>query len=555
MCWNTPQSCFVLTCSRMEVSLVLLNANVLTMQRDRPRAEAVAVAEDRITAVGSNTDIRRLSSTHTRTVDCHGLTLLPGFNDAHCHLPGLARRLQDLDCSPQRAPSIPALSALVREWAAARPPGRWVRGHGYDDLRMADGRHPNRWDLDVAAPENPVWLEHRSGHASALNSRALDLAGIHRETPDPPGGVIERDFETGEPTGVLFEMRSYLRQRLGNTRSPQEFEDGMRAAGQLLSSYGITSAQDAGADNGIERWRSFQQLQSGGALSCRITMFAGVKRLDELAAIPSPSGGGPRWGRPAFGSGDYCLRLGHAKIMLTLTSGALSPSAPELATLVADAHSRGFPVAIHCIEEEAIAAAAEVLATNCPYPHPNPPPQGEGIRVADRLEHCAEGTPHLVDAVRMCGAAVVTNPGFLYHHGASYREHVEPRLLPHLYPAGALHRAGIAVAFGSDAPVIDPNPWPAIYSAVTRCDRDGKALSGSGSDASQRVGVETALRMHTIAGAIAEGRGADKGIIAPGKLADMVLVNADPFAAEPEDLAGVETVMTVVGGRVVWNKI
>ena len=542
----------------MDISIALVNANVPTMQPERPRAEAVAVAEDRIIAVGSNSDIRHLSSVHTQMVDCSGLTLLPGFNDAHCHLPGLARRLQDLDCSQQRAQSIPVLQALVREWAALRqaqaeqrPPGNhpglvegWVRGHGYDDLRMSEGRHPNRWDLDVAAPENPVWLEHRSGHASALNSRALELAGIHRETPDPPGGVIERDPTTGEPTGTLFEMRSFLRQRLGNIRSPQEFEEGMRAAGQLLNRYGITSAQDAGADNGIERWRSFRQLQSNGALSCRITMFAGVGQLDELA----------REGL-TYSSGDYWLRLGHAKIMLTLTSGALTPSAPELAASVAGAHSRGFPVAIHCIEEEAIAAAVSVLAANRLHPHPNPPPEGEGILVADRLEHCAEGTPRLIAAVRKSGASVVPNPGFLYHNGAAYRENVELRLLPHLYPAGALHRAGVAVAFGSDAPVIDPNPWPAIYSAVTRRDRDGRVLSSNGSDASQRVDVETALRMYTIAGATAEGWGAEKGTIAPGKLADLVLVNADPFATKPEDLAALEAVMTVVGGRVVWSKI
>ena len=229
--------------------------------------------------------------------------------------------------------------------------------------------------------------------------------------------------------------------------------------------------------------------------------------------------------------------------MLTLTSGALTPSAPELAASVAGAHSRGFPVAIHCIEEEAIAAAAEVLAANR---HP---------ALVDRLEHCAEGTPRLIAAVRKSGAAVVPNPGFLYHNGAAYRENVELRLLPHLYPAGALHRAGVAVAFGSDAPVIDPNPWPAIYSAVTRCDRDGRALSSNGSDASQRVDVETALRMYTIAGATAEGWGAEKGTIAPGKLADLVLVNADPFATKPEDLAALEAVMTVVGGRVVWSNI
>ncbi len=513
-----------------DVTLALVNATVLTIQRDRPKAEAVAVAEDRILAVGSNSDIRRLSSTHTQIVDCHGLTLLPGFNDAHCHLPGLARRFQDLDCSPERAPSISALVALVRKWVAARPAGGWVRGHGYDDLRMAGGRHPNRWDLDVAAPENPVWLEHRSGHASVLNSRALELAGIHRETPDPLGGVIERHPMTGEPTGTLFEMRSFLRQRLGNTRSPQEFEEGMRAAGQLLNRYGITSVQDAGAENGLERWHSLRQLQSSSALSCRITMFAGAERLGELA----------REGM-TFGSGNRWLRLGHAKIVLTLTSGALHPSAPEMAALVADAHNRGFPVAVHCIEEEAIAAAAKVLAANR---HPT---------LIDRQEHCAEGAPHLIDTVRKSGAAVVTNPGFLYHNGAAYRDNVEARLLPHLYPAGALHRAGVAVAFGSDAPVIDPNPWPAIYSAVTRCDREGSALFG-GSDASPTVDVETALRMYTIAGAIAEGQGAEKGTIAPGKLADMMLVNTDPLAADPEDLAGLEAAMTVVGGRVVWSK-
>ena len=525
-----------------DVTLALVNATVLTMQRAHPRAEAVAIAEDRIIAVGSNADTRRLSSTNTKIVDCHGLTLMPGFNDAHCHLPGLARRLQDLDCSPCYAPSIPELLALVGKWAAARPAGRWVRGHGYDDLQMAEGRHPNRWQLDAAAPSHPVWLEHRSGHAAALNSRALALAGIHPETPDPPGGVIERDSVTGEPTGVLFEMRSFLRQRLGSTRSPQDFEDGMRAAGQLLNSYGITSVQDAGAENGRERWHSFRQLQANGALSCRITMFAGVERLDELAAVPSPSGGGLGSGRPAFGSGNRWLRLGHAKIMLTLTSGALHPSAPALAALVADAHRRGFPVAVHCIDQEAIAVAAKVLDANR---HPT---------LIDRLEHCAEAAPHLIDAVRKCGAAVVTNPGFLYHNGASYRENVETRLLPHLYPAGALHSAGVAVAFGSDAPVIDPNPWPAIYSAVTRRAGDGCPLD-SNQDGTQAVTTEAALRMYTIAAAEVERTSGNKGTIAPGKLADMVLVNTEPLATGPEDLAGVEAAMTVINGQVVWSKI
>ena len=514
-----------------EVNLTLVNARVVTLDPARPFAEAVAVAGNRIAAVGSEAEIGPLVTSDASVIDCQGLTLLPGFNDAHIHLPGLARRLQDLDCGPQRAPTIAALQALVRERVTTLDAGRWVRGHGYDDRRMAEGRHPSRWELDSASPGRPVWLEHRSGHAAAMNSRALELAGIRLETPDPPDGVIERDPETGEPTGVLFEMRGFLRQRLGTVRGPEEFKAGMRAAGELLMRYGITSAQDAGADNGIERWHTLRRLQSEGALRCRVTMFAGAERLGEFA-----------YAGLHFGHGDDRLRLGHAKIMLTLTTGALHPSESDLRLLVAKAHRQGFPVAIHCIEKEAIAAAAAALAVS----------RAPGL--ADRIEHCAEGTPELVEAVRRSGAAVVTNPGFIYHNGASYREDVDGRLLPHLYPAGALRGAGVEVAFGSDAPVIDPNPWRAIYSAVTRRDSEGVPLTGSCPTA-QVVSVEEALRMHTMDGARVEGASAVKGSIEAGKLADFVLVDADPMTTEPENLGDIRAVMTVVDGEVAWSKL
>lgn len=513
-----------------DVTLALLNAHVLTMDPKLPAAEAVAVSEDRIAAVGANSEIRRLTAHNTNVIDCQGLTLLPGFNDAHMHLPGLARWLQDLDCSPQFAPSIAALQSLVRERASTRPPDAWVRGHGYDDLQLAERRHPDRDDLNLAAPGHPVWLEHRSGHASVLNSPALALAGINRETPDPPGGVIERDPSTGEPTGVLFEMHSFLRQRLGNLRNPEEFAAGMQAAARLLVGYGITSMQDAGADNGTDRWQTFQRLQLEGILPCRVTMFAGIHRIAEMAAVGL-----------SFGSGDLSLRVGHAKIMLTLTSGALNPTPAELGAMIGDAHSLGFPVAIHCIENEAISAAAKALRDNV------------APELRDRVEHCAEGTPALVDAVRRSGAAVVTQPGFIYHNGPSYRENVEARLLPHLYPVGALLRAGVPTAFGSDAPVIDPNPWPAIYSAVTRRTCDGLPLTGEGADG-QSVTVADALRMYTLSSAEAEGSSEDKGSITPGKLADLVLVNADPFTANPCELRGVRPVLTIVGGMIAWEK-
>ena len=541
----------------MRVSLVLLNANVITMDPAGPRAEAVAVVGERVAAVGGNGEIRRMGSRGARVVDCQGLTLLPGFNDAHCHLLGLGRRLQDLDCSPDAllrmgGASMGSLMALVRGRARGLRAGAWVRGYGYDDAGMAEGRHPVRGELDWAAPDNPVWLEHRSGHAAALNSRALALAGVGRETEEPPGGVIERDGESGEPTGVLLELRDFLRRRLGNIRSRDDFDAGMRAAGELLGSYGITSAQDAGADNGLERWDVFRRLLGEGVLGCRVTMFAGAGRLDEFAAAGM-----------AFGWGEGRLRLGHAKVMLTMTGGALYPPAGELAGLVAGAHRRGFPAAAHCVEGEAIGAAVGVLGGGGGRPHPNPPPEGEGIMgdsiggvgvgVADRIEHCAEAPPLLVDAVRRSGAAVVTQPGFVYHNGAAYRDRVAGWLLPHLYPVGGLHRAGVLVAFGSDAPVIDPNPWPAIYSAVTGCAGDGEGLGGGDAGRRRAVGLGAALRMYTAAGALAEGMGGDKGVIARGMLADMVLVDGDPFVVGAGGLAGVRGVMTVVGGAVVWR--
>ena len=514
-----------------DAGLVLLNANVLTMDRTRPRAEAVAVHGERIVAVGASADVRRRAPDGARIIDCQGLTLLPGFNDAHCHLPGLARRMTDLDCRPELAPSIAALQSLLRRQAASRPTGKWVRGFGYDDRRMVEGRHPTRWDLDAAVPDRPVWLEHRSGHAATLNSTALELAGVFVDTPDPPGGVIDRHPPTGEPTGTLFEMQTFLRERLGNTRSRDEFDDGAKLAGELLARYGITSIQDAGADNGIDRWNLFLRQQSAGALRCRVTMFAGSHRMDELADNGL-----------SHGSGDHWLRLGHAKLVITQTTGALHPSKAELSRLVSEAHDRAFPVALHCIEEEVIGVAAEVLS-HCRLSW-----------LTDRIEHCSEATPALVDAVRGCGATVVTQPGFVYHNGRSYREEVETRLLPHLYPAGALLRAGVDTAFGSDAPVIDPNPWPALYSAVTRNAGDGRPMCGENRSA-QTVSAADALRMYTIAGARAEGAATEKGSITPGKLADMVLVDRDPLAAGPEDLPDTRTVATIVGGAVAWGNI
>ena len=507
--------------------LVIVNANVLTMDPSLPRAEAVAVVGERILAVGENEDIKRLTGPETRVIQGQGLTLLPGFIDSHIHVLSLARTTQELDCRPDKASSIRAIAHRVFEWARIVPPGEWVRCFGYDHLALEESRHPTRYDLDAISPRHPVRLDHRSGHATVLNSLGLQMAGITADTSDPVAGVIQRDAN-GEPTGLLFEMSAFLSQRVDSGRSQNKMKQGVTAASRLLLSCGITSVQDAGPVNGLDRWQAFRELVDSQILQTRVTMMAGAGQLTDLLDA------GLSWG-----FGDSNLRLGHVKVMLTMTTGGLHPNLGELRKIAAGACQAGFPLAIHCVEQEAVASAAQVISELPSRPRGVPP---------HRIEHCSECPPGVLDAVQRSGAAVVTQPGFIHWNGPSYRKNVETALQPHLYPIGAIEDAGVPIAFGSDAPVINPNPWPAIYSAVTRKDHESQLFpetSGGG-----RVSVQSALRMYTLSGAESEGTQADKGSITPGKLADMVLVDADPLTMDPEGLKDVKATLTIVGGRV-----
>ena len=510
--------------------LVVLNTEALTMDASQPQAQAVAVAEERILAVGSDEEIKGLAGPDTEVIDGQGLTLLPGFIDSHIHLLSLARTTQELDCRPDKASSVASIAHRVFEWARIVPPGEWVRCFGYDDLALDERRHPNRHDLDEISPRHPVRLDHRSGHATVLNSLGLRMAGITAETPDPVEGVIERD-SNGEPTGVLFEMSAFLSHRVENGRTRNKMQQGVTEANRLLLSYGITSLQDAGPGNGLERWQAFRELIDSGKIQPRVTMMAGSGRLKDLIDAGF-----------SFGSGDANLRLGHVKIMLTMTTSALNPSLEELRDIATGASQAGFPVAVHCVEQEAVAAAAQVISELPPLPAGVPP---------HRIEHCSECPPEVLDVVRRSGAAVVTQPGFIYWNGPSYRANVAESLQPHLYPIGAIDSAGIKIAFGSDAPVINPNPWPSIHSAVTRQDYQSKPFPES--NGSVRVSVQSALRMYTLSGAELEGTVKDKGSITTGKLADLVLVDANPLKIDPDELKDIKAKMTMVGGRVVWE--
>lgn len=533
-----------------KADLLLVNARVLTLDPALPRADAVALAGDTILSVGNSTDLRPLRSSRTEVIDCRGHTLIPGLNDAHCHLLATAAALTGLDCGPPALRSLADLQQALRRRAAETPPGQWLRGYGLEPSALAEGRYPTRWELDAVAPHHPVRLEHSSGHAAVLNGYALALAGIAAATPDPPEGIIRRDETTGEPDGVLLEMSPWLRAKLGNTRSPAELAAGVRRLSQKLLSYGITSVQDAGPHNSPATWQTFQSLIQAGQFRPRLMLMAGIANLEQFAQA------GLSWA-----SGDDRLRLGHAKIMLTLTTGALHPGPAELAELVSTAHSKGFPVAIHAVEQAAITAVANLKAMAYPpavIPIPGIPAAAGIIprnRPRNRIEHCAECPPELLLQLRRQGVTIVTQPGFIYWRGENYREWVSPELLPHLYPLTALAQAGLPLAFSSDAPVIAPSPWPALYSSITGRTAAGRPLlSGKAGNPNPGLTLTQALRAYTSGGAWAEGAESRKGILRPGMLADLVLVDTDlPRAADAAALKDTQARLTLLGGEVVWD--
>jgi predicted amidohydrolase YtcJ len=513
----------------MPADLILHNANIITMNPACPTAQLVAVRGDKILVVGADDLMGEVRGAKTRVIDCGGRTVVPGFNDAHCHLFGAIRKRSTIDLSPESVKSIADIKATVRKQASDTPPGQWISGSDYHEFYLAEKRHPTRRELDEAAPDHPVVLFQRSLHACVLNSRALLLAGITKETPEPKGGVIDRELDTGEPSGRLYEMVAYIRQNVLPPLSEEEMAEGMAAANQHHLSLGITSLQETSVSNDYARWATLKRFKANDVLQSRVSMMFG---FDSLSRFQEEG--------MAFGYGDSRLRLGGMKFLLSEARGRLQPPLEELKEQALTAHRAGFQLAIHCVEPgtvEAAIATLEYIASRSPI---------AGRR--HRLEHASESPPELFKRLKKLKAMVVTQPVFLYQNGARYLATVSPARQRWLYRIGTFLRAGLVVAGSSDAPVAPDNPWLGIYSAVTRRAETGEVLLPG-----EAVSVEQALALYTTNAAYASFEEDIKGSIAPGKLADMVLLSADPLRSPPEQLKDIRVEMTIVGGKVAWE--
>jgi predicted amidohydrolase YtcJ len=512
----------------MNADVVLKNANVITMNPARPGAELVAIRGDKIALVAGRDALESVAGAKTRVVDCQGRTVVPGFNDAHCHLFSIIRKLLSIDLSPSAVSSIADIKEAIRRRVPATPPGSWLSGTDYNEFYLMEGHHPTRWDIDEVAPNHPVVLSHRSLHACVLNSLALSLAGISRETLEPPGGTIERDPATGEPNGILLEMLGYIRQKVMPPLPDEKMDEGISLANRQFLTYGLTSVQEATASNDWQRWQAISGLKASGKLRSRLCVMPGATAWGQFQEAGLTSG-----------SGDSHLRLGAVKVMPGQASGG-APSQGELHQLVLSIHRAGFQLAFHAIEESTVAAAASALE----YADSHLPVAGR----RHRIEHCGECPPYLLARLKRLGAVIVTQPPFIYYSGERYLATVPARQLPWLYRIRSPLESGLMVAGSSDAPVVPGNPLVGVYAAVTR-----KAASGQLLLPEERVSPHQALALYTVNAAYASFEEGIKGSILPGRLADMVVLSDDPTKVPPEAIKGIRVEMTIIGGEVVWE--
>lgn len=506
-----------------KAGIVLRNASAITLDRRFPHASTIYILDGRILKTSSSDIDHRLTDSQTQVIDCHGKTVMPAFHDAHCHIPAYAESLINMDISPASVRSIEDIVDRIRQAACVTPPGQWIRCAGYNEFYLAEKRHPLRQDLDRATLSHPVKLTHRSGHAHVLNTPALRLAGISIESEEPEGAIIERDLESGEPNGLLYGMGSYLSQKIPPPSS-SELDAAIERASNTLLGLGITSVQDASPGNGYERWQQFAGWKRRGLFKPRTTFMPGVAEIDHQGDLPDLDG----------------LHAGPVKVVLDEVRGNLNPPQTEINRLLLKIHSRGLQAAFHAVEEPTIEAFIKALE-HALEAHPRPDHR-------HRVEHCSICAPASAARLAALGAVVVTNPAFIYYSGERYLSEVSPYQQQHLYALNTMLKSGLKVAAGSDSPVAPPNPFKAIYAALTRRAENGQEVLPA-----QSIGIMDALRLCTSRAAYSCFREKELGTITPGKYADLIVLDADPLKVEPEALKDIEVEMTLLNGKIAYT--
>jgi predicted amidohydrolase YtcJ len=538
--------------------IVILHARVYTENPRQPWAEAVAVSAEKIVAVGTDQEIAAYRGARTQTIDAGGRVVLPGFTDSHIHFLEGSLSLDWPDLNG--AGSIAKIEKLLRNYAASHPGKNWVFGQGWSYDAFGAAALPDKAILDRIFPNRPVYLESFDSHSAWVNSKALALAAINRNTPDPPGGKIVRAAQTGEPTGSLLEDARHLVKSVVPQPSREAKLAALRRGLALARKYGLVRVHAAGEPpdtfGDFYDVDLFDQLRRMGQLTARFYISKDIQPPElttaDLAALEQA--------RDHYH--DDWISVAAAKFFLdgvieNQTAAMLAPYSdapgnsgtrqwnPEKYTqAVVELDRRGFQIFTHAVGDRAVRLALDA--------YERAHRSNETVDLRHRIEHIEVISPDDIPRFESLGIIASMQPLHAYPEEGVWGRHVGTERETFAFAWNSLEKAGAHLAFGSDWEVVTMNPWPGVQTAVTR--QDDHAWPSGGWVPEQRISVAQAIAGYTIGAAYAGHRENAEGSLEPGKLADLIIVSQNPFEVDPHELGKTRVVITMVGGRVVYQQ-
>ena len=525
--------------------LVLFNGRVFTVEKSMPWAQAVAIRDGKFVAVGSDQEVKKLIGKGTQTLDLQGKLVLPGFNDAHLHFANGGLYLLGIDLRPARDEK--EFVSILKEYIKKLPAGEWVTGGNWDHENWPSKKHPGKELIDAVTPDHPVLLQRLDGHMALANSLALKLAGINRDTPSPQGGEIVKDKKTGDPSGILRDKASALVDAVIPPLSRARREQAIRTAIRHAQELGVTSVQDNSSREDLE---IYQGLLAKGELGVRVNAWRDSSCIADFSRIGiSAAFGGP------------FLRLGVIKIFVDGSMGAgtalfFEPYADdpstcglpiykenELNALVLAVDKAGLQIAAHAIGDKANAWILNALAQAR---------LENGVRDSrHRVEHSQVVRPEDVARFRELAVIASIQPSHCIDDMRWAEKRIASRV-NNAYRFASFLKSGVHLAFGTDWDVEALDPRLGLYAAVSRELPAGGPAGGWHSD--EKLSLAEAIENYTLGSAYAEFQEKVKGSIAPGKWADLAVMEKNLFEIPKKDILKTAVAMTILAGKIIYKK-
>ncbi len=532
----------LLSFGKIEPDIILYNGNIFTVNPQEPTAQALAIADGRVMAVGSNKEILRLATAKTKKIDVGYKTVLPGFIDTHTH-PAYSgiKHLKMVDCDLR---SIKEIKEAIRQRAAITPKGKWVEGFKYDDTKTSEGRKINIGDLDEVAPEHPVIIRHRGGHTYYCNTHAFKMANVNESTPNPKGGEFEKT-EAGKLTGCAKEAAADVFDKIIpdlDTRS--ERQEGVKLISKMLAKSGVTSATEAyGTPDYLQ---AYEDAYEAGDLHTRIYSLISFRHIDTMMAAGVRTGMGNEWVKiggmkiTCDGSiSERTARLSQPYAGRPNDYGIIVMDDEQMYPYAKRAYDAGWQLGIHANGDVGIDLTLKLferLYKESPKKDPR-----------FRIEHCTMINDGLIQRMKALGVIPIPFSTYVYYHGEKMKAYGEERL-KNMFALRSFLDAGIRPTIGSDYPPGPFEPMMFLQSSVTRTDIKGNVWG-----ANQKITVEEAIRIGTINGAYASYEEKIKGSLEVGKLADLVVLDRNPYKEDPSTLISIPIERTMTGGRWVYE--